>query len=79
MKLKKELGKEKNFGNFRCFRWRKTKLYKRIIQMKIFGQPGTSFSPKGRLALMCLSLKNCNSDRIPTTKQGIEEDRQNCH
>ena len=61
---------KKNFGNFR---WRKTKLYKRIIPMKIFGLPGTSFSPRRALGIDVLKRKIAIATGIPTTKQGIEK------
>ena len=40
--------------------------------MKIFGLPGTSFSPKRALGLDVLRRKIASATGIPTTKQGVE-------
>lgn len=41
--------------------------------MKIFGLPGTSFSPRRALGIDVLKRKIAIATGIPTTKQGIEK------
>lgn len=41
-------------------------------QMKIFGIPGTSFSPRRAIGIDVLKRKVAKATGIPLTKQGIE-------
>ena len=61
--------RKENFGNFR---WRKTKLYKYIMPMKIFGLPGTFFSPRMAFGVDVLKRNIAKSTGVPLTKQGVE-------
>lgn len=40
--------------------------------MKIFGLPGTSFSPRRAIGIDVLKRKLARATGIPTTKQGME-------
>ena len=40
--------------------------------MKIFGLPGTSFSPRRAIGIDVLKRKLAQATGIPTTKQGME-------
>lgn len=43
-----------------------------ICHMKIFGIPGTSFSPRRALGVDVLKRSIAKATGIPTTKQGLE-------
>ena len=47
-------------------------MHQRKKVMKIFGLPGTSFSPRRVLKIDVLKRKISKATGIPTTKQGIE-------